>query len=273
MAMKFHPDRNQTPHSAEAFKLVSAAYVTLSDAQKRKLYDQYGTDDEHTLHQRRSPFGQRMNVNGQTFTFGQDDDDIFFDLFANLFGGIPQDVMQQRMRMRHQQGMHRQHRHRQQQPQMQTQQGFGFYIVQIGVILFIILSSVLNFSVFSNNPNSSAPAHSNAYYSFQKSNHHPMLREMHVSREIKIPYFVAPNVNHQLNSNMWAKRQVESEVYHNYGPYLQNKCNEEQLVKEKKIQEGSSASSGDERWKSMQTAEQMPLPHCDLLHRFKSKVH
>lgn len=53
MAMKFHPDRNQAPHASEAFKLVSAAYVTLSDVQKRRLYDQYGTDDQQTINMHR----------------------------------------------------------------------------------------------------------------------------------------------------------------------------------------------------------------------------
>lgn len=44
LATKYHPDRNQggSKKAEEKFKEVSAAYKILSDAKKRKVYDQYG---------------------------------------------------------------------------------------------------------------------------------------------------------------------------------------------------------------------------------------
>lgn len=43
MAMKFHPDRNPGDAQAEVkFKEAAEAYEVLSDAEKRKIYDQYG---------------------------------------------------------------------------------------------------------------------------------------------------------------------------------------------------------------------------------------
>ena len=45
MALKHHPDKNKdNPNAAEKFKECSEAYEILSDADKRKMYDQYGLD-------------------------------------------------------------------------------------------------------------------------------------------------------------------------------------------------------------------------------------
>jgi len=42
LSLKVHPDKNSAPHADEAFKAVGLAYATLSDAQKRHIYDQTG---------------------------------------------------------------------------------------------------------------------------------------------------------------------------------------------------------------------------------------
>lgn len=45
MAMKYHPDRNKdNPKAEDQFKKVSEAYAVLSDAEKRKQYDRFGSD-------------------------------------------------------------------------------------------------------------------------------------------------------------------------------------------------------------------------------------
>ena len=42
LALKYHPDKNTDPGSAEKFKEISMAYETLADPEKRKIYDQHG---------------------------------------------------------------------------------------------------------------------------------------------------------------------------------------------------------------------------------------
>lgn len=75
LALQYHPDKNPDDSSAEEkFKEVSAAYETLSDPQKRKHYDTYGSTDPHA--------GVRQNVSWEDLFSGG----LGIDL-EDLFGG------------------------------------------------------------------------------------------------------------------------------------------------------------------------------------------
>ena len=47
LAKKFHPDTNKDPKAKERFVEIQSAYDILSDEQKRRTFDQFGTTDEH----------------------------------------------------------------------------------------------------------------------------------------------------------------------------------------------------------------------------------
>uniref|UniRef100_A0A4W6D5F6 DnaJ heat shock protein family (Hsp40) member B12a n=1 Tax=Lates calcarifer TaxID=8187 RepID=A0A4W6D5F6_LATCA len=47
LALKFHPDKNHAPGATEAFKAIGNAYAVLSNAEKRRQYDQYGEERSH----------------------------------------------------------------------------------------------------------------------------------------------------------------------------------------------------------------------------------
>lgn len=85
LAMKYHPDRNQSPEAEAKFKEANEAYAVLSDPDKRKQYDMFGADG----------FGQRYSQEDifKGFDFGS----IFEDLrsgggkgggfdFGSIFG-------------------------------------------------------------------------------------------------------------------------------------------------------------------------------------------
>jgi molecular chaperone DnaJ len=80
LAKKYHPDANPGDKDAEQkFKEATNAYSILSDAQKRKQYDQFGM----------AAFENGGGTAGQGgFDFNSADmGDIFGDIFGDLFGG------------------------------------------------------------------------------------------------------------------------------------------------------------------------------------------
>ena len=80
LAKKYHPDTNQGNPEAEAkFKEASEAYAVLSDADKRRQYDQFG----HAAFENGG--GGAGGFGG--FDFNGNMGDIFGDLFGDFFGG------------------------------------------------------------------------------------------------------------------------------------------------------------------------------------------
>lgn len=82
LAAKHHPDKNPGDQAAEErFKEVNEAYTVLSDEEKRKFYDQFGTADGQP------PFNPRAG-GGQVYTNVNPEDMAgFSDFFQSLFGG------------------------------------------------------------------------------------------------------------------------------------------------------------------------------------------
>jgi molecular chaperone DnaJ len=78
LAKKYHPDTNPGDKNAEAkFKEASEAYAVLSDADKRRQYDQFG----------HSAFDGGAGAGAGGFDFSSMDmGDIFGDIFGDLFG-------------------------------------------------------------------------------------------------------------------------------------------------------------------------------------------
>lgn len=80
LALKLHPDKNSAPHADEAFKAVGLAYGTLSDSQKRTIYDRYGDEDPDNR-------GGGMRPGGAHFHRGRGQEVSPEEIFNMFFGG------------------------------------------------------------------------------------------------------------------------------------------------------------------------------------------
>ncbi len=98
LARKFHPDLNPNDREAEAkFKEINEAYEVLSDSEKRKKYNEFGSDWERYQHTEGAPGGFDFSQYSQSYgnagpggvrytTTGGEGAEDFSDFFEMLFG-------------------------------------------------------------------------------------------------------------------------------------------------------------------------------------------
>lgn len=96
-ARKFHPDINKDPEAEDRFKEIAEAYEVLKDTEKKKLYDQYGSNYKDAqsggfqpnsggFTSNKSGYGDEFHFEGGGFAGNEDINDIL----KNLFGGAGQ---------------------------------------------------------------------------------------------------------------------------------------------------------------------------------------
>lgn len=84
LALQLHPDKNKAPGAVEAFKALGNAVAVLTDPQKRKAYDMYGSEEQHTRNFARRPTNANFEWAGGR---GFESDVTAEELFNMFFGG------------------------------------------------------------------------------------------------------------------------------------------------------------------------------------------
>ena len=89
LAVKYHPDKNQGDKKAEEkFKEANEANEVLGDADKRKKYDELGTNWKQ--YQQQGTRGGQQSSNRTYRDFGEGSGGEFSDFFESFFGGFGQ---------------------------------------------------------------------------------------------------------------------------------------------------------------------------------------
>jgi len=88
LARKYHPDLNPNDKNAKKkFQEINEANEVLSDPEKRKKYDQYGKDWQHSEQfEKQKQYQQQSTGSRRTTYAGSKSGDDFSDFFESMFG-------------------------------------------------------------------------------------------------------------------------------------------------------------------------------------------
>lgn len=94
-----HPDKNKAPGSVEAFKAIGNAVAVLTDPEKRKSYDLYGKDEQHSVRRGNGFSHGGFRQHEYAYARGFESEFTAEELFNMFFGGgFPQQAAQTRYR-------------------------------------------------------------------------------------------------------------------------------------------------------------------------------
>lgn len=264
LALKLHPDKNSAPHADEAFKAVGLAYATLSDSQKRTIYDRYGEEDPDNRGGGMARGGGGVHFNGQEVN----PEDIFNMFFGGGmpggFGGPGFRVYTTGMGPGFAFGgmhpnMHRRH-HQQQQQQQHGRQEEGILgrLAQFLPILMIIFLSFFNMP----GQNSNGATGGSRYFSLTKVN--PFLNPMHTKLSVvkEIPYFVTDQFVRTIGRDRYQLSQVERMVEESYKRFLFDECKNQKDYKKRLEMLVTRARSEQERDNLTRKANNFDLTRC-----------
>lgn len=257
LALKLHPDKNSAPHAHEAFTAVGLAYNTLSDPQKRSIYDRYGEEDPDN----RGGGSTRTHFQGQ---------DVSPEEIFNMFfgGGMPPGFSHMGPGVRvYSTGFGNspfgryQTRRRQQQEEPNENASFFKTLSQLLPILFFLAFTFLNFSPDDSFDSST----SNKYFSLTptKSFSHPLKTKLVTVKDI--PYYVTEQFTRTYYRDRFQLAQVERMVERAYERYLLNECKAQRQFRQRLEYKANhnSALTPEDRAKKVKEAKEFQLTRCE----------
>lgn len=262
LALKLHPDKNSAPGAEDAFKALGLAYATLSDPQKRRIYDACG--DEDPDNRGGGMGGMRRGPGGVHFQGQEVNPEDIFNMFFG--GGMPGGVHMAgggmpggfRVYSTGFGGMPRQQRR---QGQGQQQNGpDAASLIQLLPVLLLFLMSFFNF------PGETANNHNgNKYFSLTHSPPFTNPLKTRITTVKDIPYFVTDKFMRTYARDRFQLSRVEQMVEQNYKEYLGNECRNQQRYKASLQRDAAVRRNGqtaEEQTRRLRKADEFELTRC-----------
>lgn len=140
LALVLHPDKNRAPGAVEAFKAVGNAVAILTDAEKRKSYDLYGSEEQQNIGRNY----HRTQYTQYGYSRGFEADVTAEELFSMFFGGGGGSGFRQNVYTTH---SRRYNRNNQSHEEREQQPGYAALINLLPILLLIILSGMSSFFI------------------------------------------------------------------------------------------------------------------------------
>ncbi|XP_023712623.1 dnaJ homolog subfamily B member 12 isoform X2 [Cryptotermes secundus] len=241
LALQLHPDKNKCPGAAEAFKAIGNAAAILTDPEKRKQYDMYGSEEDR-IHQ-----SQRSNHGGYreySYTRGFEADITAEELFNMFFGG---GFHNQNVYTRRGGRWQRAENHTQNREQAN---GYTVFLQMLPILVLIVLSMMSSFFI------------SDPIYSLHSSSKFPVQRK---TLNLKVPYFVKENFHTEYQGSL---RRLEITVEEEYVTNLRHQCYREKNYRETMLWKARNFADRD----LFQRAQNIRMPSCDTLHELQAQA-
>lgn len=261
LALQFHPDKCKAPGAEEVFKAIGNAFAVLSEPEKRKQYDLYGSDEERM---------QRMHSRGQhshhhdseyDYTRGFEADMTAEELFNMFFGGgFPSSNVYVRRGGGMSAAGGRWHRHgtggqggdfRTNTREAREPSGYTIVLQMLPILVLIFLSMMGSFFV------------SDPVYSLQQTSKYPVVRK---TTKLSVPYFVRDTFHRDYQGNI---HRLEANVEEEYVTNLQHSCYRERSYKETML--WRAQNFGDRS--SVARAQKIATPSCETLQQLFSTTY
>uniref|UniRef100_A0A1L8EI59 Putative molecular chaperone dnaj superfamily n=1 Tax=Haematobia irritans TaxID=7368 RepID=A0A1L8EI59_HAEIR len=238
LALQLHPDKNRAPGAVEAFKAVGNAVAILTDPEKRKHYDLYGSSETHISSGGGGGGGHGGMRNGyySTNDFGYYEVNAE-EIFNMFFGsGFPQQNVYMRS-----------NRRRQQQREERENQSSSSALINLLPILVLIGLSMMS-SFFISDP----------IYSLTPSHKYSVKRE---TNSMKIPYYVKDNFYSEYQGSVG---RLEESVEEDFINHLKLSCSRERNYRDSML--AKARSFGDREL--FRKAQNINMPSCDNLQKY-----
>lgn len=233
LALHLHPDKNRAPGSSEAFKAIGNAVAVLTDAEKRKQYDLYGTDEERIRHS--------SHASAEAYTRGFESDVTAEELFNMFFGGaFPSsgNVYVRRGNRWQRRGTdeHSQQQHR-------DTNNYSILMQMLPILILIALSMMSSLLV------------SDPVYSLTQNSKFPIKK---MTKALNVPYYVKENF---ASTYQGSHKRLESSVEEEFIANLRNACLRERQYRETLL--WRARNFGDDAL--FHKAHTMRTPSCETL--------